>query len=89
MGNDGRRMRWGMALLGTGLALMASGCARSDGAETAAVAEPPPLLADSDPFGAAEPAGVRATDQTPEAPLLYDPAQGPEAPPRALPLAEL
>lgn len=89
MGGSGRRMRRTLALLGAGLALLGSGCARTDGTESSAVADPP-LLEDARLFGAAEPAaGVSTPGQTAAAPLLYDPAQVPEAPPTALPLSEL
>lgn len=95
MGGSGRHMRRNLALVGAGLALLGSGCARTDGAETAAsaTAESPPPLEAAELFGATDPSmDASAPGMAPAPPLLFDPAQTPERgapPPTAAPLADL
>ena len=95
MNSDRRRRRRGMALAGTGMALLMAACSRQEVAENAPppVAEPVQIMEDVGLFGASGPAAqADATLTDPAAPPWpdrKDTALQPASPPTARPLSDL
>lgn len=95
MNSDGWRRRRGLALAGTGMALVMAGCSRQEVAQNAPspVAEPTQIMEDVGLFGASGPATqADAPLSAPAASRWPDPKDTPlqpASPPTARPLSDL